>query len=285
MLLKVPTSDKLWSKAIEIIQNLKKSDSKDMLFDFEKAAGSMDRSDYHHAIKKLYEQTMKSKPETDKRPYQYAEAIVDLCYNYQLEYSICNSSKHYNVSELASDNVEDLPTFGADFLLRLKETWDMGDFDNRFLLDETNVFNNFGKSSDGKDTLERAKIIQNFSRADRILTANKEHKVNSGDDLIHRYEHDIDAQRTSQKNSIEAFIGKNLVSVALGVVIMYGLELLNNFLQDISPVRLNFFFKTLIFWLLAEFITDRLSSKTSWVLSLSDELKITLKSIADFYNS
>lgn len=49
-----------------------------------------------------------------KRAFYLAEAVVDLCYNYACEISICNTSKHYNISELSKD-CHQRPTFEADF--------------------------------------------------------------------------------------------------------------------------------------------------------------------------
>lgn len=50
--------------------------------------------------------------------YQYAEAIIDLCYNYANEISICNISKHYNVDDVLNGN-NDHNTFKEDFFDKL----------------------------------------------------------------------------------------------------------------------------------------------------------------------
>ena len=63
-------------------------------------------------------------PDGELKYYQYAEAIVNLCYNYTCEMSICNVSKHYNVNELRLKG--EMPTFRSDFLSRLSQDWNQG---------------------------------------------------------------------------------------------------------------------------------------------------------------
>ena len=65
--------DPLWDKAIHIIKNLSCYQN-----------GNNDRSVYLHKIK----QKFKEDASKCKTPYQYAEAIINICYNYACELSM-----------------------------------------------------------------------------------------------------------------------------------------------------------------------------------------------------
>lgn len=260
--LEMPSSDTLWNEAIEILKSI--------------GTSSNDRSVYYHKILNAY----KDSGAEDKRTYQYAEAIVDLCYNYQLEYSVCNSSKHYNVDELSSDGPEGMPTFGADFSMRLKQSWDIGDLDNRFLLEETNAFEEYGK----KDPRSCKRIIRDITRASRLFKNKHSKESSSGEEDVHRYEYNITSQRRRQKSSIGISIGKNLISMIISILFVCAFELISNYIQDMVQINISFFAKTLLFLFITELITTGLSQMTSkWVLSLSEALAIMVTSITDLF--
>ena len=87
----------MWSKAIQILKDINKQIDKNI----------MSRTIWHQ---KLYEH----RNDNDASYYQYAEAIVDLCYNYRQELSIYNISKHYNTKELEEFKTKRIaPTFTA----------------------------------------------------------------------------------------------------------------------------------------------------------------------------
>ena len=121
--------DPLWDKAIHIIKNLSCYQN-----------GNNDRSVYLHKIKqKFIEDASKC-----KTPYQYAEAIINICYNYACELSICNVTKHYDVNELSENFSGEKTTFRSDFLNRLNQDWHDGNLaDEKYLLDETMYFKEF----------------------------------------------------------------------------------------------------------------------------------------------
>lgn len=114
----------LWHNAIDIIKNLSTYEKK-----------SNDRSDYLRELKKRNIET-----NNDVAPYQYAEAIINLCYNYACESSICNISKHYSVQEIIENHIIDENTsYFWDFRSRLSEYWQDGkNAGIRFLTEETN---------------------------------------------------------------------------------------------------------------------------------------------------
>ena len=120
----------------------------------------MSRTIWHQ---KLLEQQYNGKVEH----YQYAEAIVDLCYNYRQELSIYNVSKHYNTQELKSITVSgDAPTFTADFLRRLKQDWNNGNnADKRYLQDEIDkidLFHDFKHLPNWKIGMSILKVVRNM---------------------------------------------------------------------------------------------------------------------------
>lgn len=121
--------DPLWDKAIHIIKNLSCYQN-----------GNNDRSVYLHKIK----QKFKEDASKCKTPYQYAEAIINICYNYACELSICNVTKHYDVNELSENFSGEKTTFRSDFLNRLNQDWHDGNLaDEKYLLDETMYFKEF----------------------------------------------------------------------------------------------------------------------------------------------
>ena len=115
------------------------------------------RSVYIRKLKKLVETG------TNVKGCQYAQAIVDLCYNYACESSISNVSRHYDVRDLEDwgSACHGENTFECDFSKRLKRTWDGGrKRDERYLVDEKNDFKTFklGKYSPPK-IVNAARIV------------------------------------------------------------------------------------------------------------------------------
>ena len=85
----------LWKDAIDIIKKLE-------TFRDEKN----DRSVYLRELLETFQKQNETgktdeikKSEKNRVKYQYAEAILNFCYNYACELSICNISKHYNLEK------------------------------------------------------------------------------------------------------------------------------------------------------------------------------------------
>lgn len=138
------------------------------------------RSVYVRRLKESYEGYTGGSGVT-AQSYRYAEAIVNLCYNYACEASIRNTSKHYNVAEIR-EGMPNKPTFVLDFCHRLEQDWgtDKGDSvfngniylahqrkpryidrEERYLKDETNEFISF-------DVERYRKVLPDFSEAGRM---------------------------------------------------------------------------------------------------------------------
>lgn len=268
----IPTSNhQLWNEAKDIILSLKdvyegivKRDVPVFIYDKEK--GSIDRSDYHHAIKHLYERA----DSPNITAYQYAEAIVDICYNYQLEYSICNSSKHYNLSEFDSENPKEWVTFASDFFARLEQLWSIGDNQNRFLLNETNVFDEFEMTSE----------VPDFSKALRMTSYVKKDYSEESIENIKRYEYETSQQKSTRKRKMLSSIRKKVLFSVICFVIALSIEVifeliqneLDGFLNNIFPSVVWVALEVLLILGVTEFITSKIHKKFPDFLQLSDAL-------------
>ena len=112
--------DKLYEEALEEIEKLEayKSDSN---------VHSQYRSDYLNGLKKSELET-KQNAETTGDAYKkavtrfrYAETIINTCYNYTVEASILNISRHYDLIERDGLLMPDKESFYADCRLRIQE--------------------------------------------------------------------------------------------------------------------------------------------------------------------
>lgn len=212
---------------------------------------------------------LKERAIEESQVYRYAEAIINLCYNYACENSIRNISKHYNVSELLNPEVG-MPTFQADFMARLAQDWRNGkDQEKRYLQDETNAFVPFSQF----------RRIPRLEEAVR-LTEYTEYK-NKGQEnaeKIPRYEYDIKRQRKRHKGKIMGAIIKNGLFAILCILIACAIELLFNIGQDALDNYIHFdtvvlgIVETLVLLFVTEAITTGLSKVLPDVLSLSDAL-------------
>lgn len=204
-------NDALWKDAIEIIKSLSAYNDK-----------NRNRSVYLHEIKKKSMKT-NSKPVS---VFQYAEAIVNLCYNYACELSICNAVKHYDVNELFDKSSDDKPTFRADFFNRLEQDWRNGYIANqRYLLDETMYFNDF----------EQEKALPNFKTAARYTEYISYKTIDQNDDLIYRYEYNFKEKVRNHKKELFVSIAKNLSLAVFCLFIAFFIDLLLDNTKDAFP--------------------------------------------------
>ena len=263
MQLTQPSNVDLWEKAKHIIRSLDAFKNK-----------SNDRSQYHHDIYHAYKRDENELGVIDKALYQYAEAIVDLCYNYQLEYSIGNSSKHYNVDEFSSEYSEQWVTFSEDFFFRLGETWSLGDNDKRYLLDDPNSF----------EIYQPEKGFPSFCRAVRMIDyANEKRKKKTSED-VHRYEYNLKNQRKNNKERIEATIVKKIAFMIITIVVACLMELIINSLQNYfeSIIPWNFVTETIIFLIVTELITWILSRLIKGFIQFSEAVGCLAQLVKDF---
>lgn len=287
-----PYNENLWNKAKSILLSFEKDNKYISIFNFSKSIGSFDRSDYHHALKELYEKT---NSEADKLGFQYAEAIVDLCYNYQLEYSIRNSSKHYDINEFSSNVSEQWESFSKDFFSRLNKTWsfDSKNLDNRYLLDETCKLNKFMFS----DKIIK-KELPDFSFAVRVsdYSNNNSNSVLEYKDNICRYEFRFNNQVKQHKKAIYNNIWKKILifvipSIVIACLLEFALQALQTItdtsIENIFPLIYEYygkarsFVETIVFLIIAEFSTWGLSKLVSFYAKKRFDKDVELLSLSE----
>lgn len=202
-----------------------------------------------------------------KRAFYLAEAVVDLCYNYACEISICNTSKHYNISELSKD-CHQRPTFEADFRRRLLKHWKQGrDAEKRFLTEETDTFMPFTRVQD----------IPDFKLAVRAAGYTN-YDISYENEDIPRYEYQEVEQRGEQRREIRKGIGHKTMFTVLCFLVACVVELLmqgaQNMLDDYVDINDTVYsvVETLLFLVLTEAFSAFLSFCWPGFLSLSQAL-------------
>lgn len=234
------------------------------------------RSVYIRAIKE------KGRAATSIDVYRYAEAIVNLCYNYACEASICNISKHYNSDELLHDG--DMPTFGEDFFLRLAQDWNNGaNAEERFSYAESNFFKEYVKP----------KNLPFLSRALRLTQYDESNKKKSNEDATLRYEYRLKEQRRRhRRRSIGSILKKVLASLlcvlfaCMFAMFFQGLQDLvdgENILKiifDVKKLRHSLII-TIGFLFVTEFVTTILTKLFPGLVSLGEAISGLGRLIAD----
>lgn len=292
------SSDENWKESTKLIQRLPCFGKKEN-----------NRSVYHHEILQQYK-NRKVTPEACqvKTVYEYAEAIVDLCYLYTCEISIMNTSKHYNVDELLSENGP-YPTFQADFMARLDQVWNISNPDGRFLLDDSSEFIEFTRVDEIPDFTEAVRYVSYICERERIIDRKRNRKdVNASgicprkevpssdrkDFEVYRYEYKYGGQREDQKKSVLKTLHRRMRNASYCGLVAYGIEILVGLLED--NIALPFygvfiwaFVSTLMFMLLSEWITSGLSSllRHWWPeisISMSDAMGSLHKTMSDAWN-
>lgn len=257
-------NDLLWQDAISIIKSLETYRSH-----------NDDRSVYLREIKKLYKN--KKIDETNKKGFQYAEAIVNLCYNYACEISICNISKHYNLRELALNYAGEKTTFQSDFNHRLNQDWNHGcNADARYLTDETTHFEKFIQTNRIPDFSSAVRYTEYVSYQGDILE----------ESVIHRYEYKLDKRKRRHKGSILKSIAWKGIHALVCLILACSTEFVFNFLQDWfdAHIKLVPAIETLFFLFVTEAITSGISAQWPQFLSLSDALGRLGKLIEDGFS-
>lgn len=240
-----PEDDYLWSEAVSVITNLK----------------SYGNTNNRSKILREIKVASQDSPKANQQVYMYAEAIVNACYNYTCEISINNISKHYDINELSASACYEKISFRADFFSRLQQDWNIKDRRQRYLQDETDVFDEFLAVA----------AIPDFSEAVRLCDYSEESCETPADD-IHRYEFDLKKQQKERRKSILKSIGKKVLFSLICVLIACCIEIIFNIAQD----RLEVFFdtntfvmgliKTIFFLFVTEGITAGLSKLLSDII-------------------
>lgn len=212
----------------------------------------------------------------------YAEAIVNLCYNYACEISICNISKHYNTDELTGGG--DMPTFSEDFFLRLSQDWNGGkNLDARYSFEETNFFKAYVKSKD----------LPRLADALRLTQYDPGSKKTVIESSTPRYEYRLKEQRRSHKRRSMGLIFKRILASLLCVLFACIFAMFFQGLQDLvdgeNIIKIMLDMKslrhslilTLGFLFVTEFVTTILTGIFPGLVSLGEALGGMGRLIAD----
>lgn len=198
--------------------------------------GNDNRSNYLHDLQDHIDRH----GDNDRLICQYAEAIVNLAYNYACEISICNISKHYDIDELNPNSGGQI-SFESDFKNRLTQYMEIGDYDSRFLLKETNSYVDFSPN----------KKFPDFTKAVRL----NNYLSNSRDcqfDSVWRYENKLKQQRKKHKLAIIGAIGKRFLLAAICFCIAFGVEVLFQVIQGALDEFVNLSY---LWWIAIETFT------------------------------
>lgn len=250
----IPRTDELWLSSIEIIKQLPAFREE-----------SVNRSVYLREIKDAYKST-----DCSPVPFQYAEAIINLCYNYTCEASICNTSKHYNTDEIIGSNqIDENTSFYRDFLSRLNIDWSNGEnAEKRYLTDESNSF---------VPLSDTEQIPKKFSRAVRLIEYIKE-KDTPAADKTQRYEFNAEQEQKKHKNNIRKKLILKILTVLFFVAVAFVAVILSNDIQNLlsEQAQINGWFiksaLTVAILLITEGITMIIKKWRPTFMTLSDAL-------------
>ena len=201
---------------------------------------------------------------------KYAEAIINLCFNYACEISICNTSKHYDVEELRPNGTAQGDSFKTDFFRRLDSYWDGGkSAENRFPLHETNHYERF----------RALDLIPDFSKAVRLCTYEIDEAPRSQAlEYVPRYEEGIAQQELAQKHRILSCIWRDIAVSLLCLLITVLLEFASGWFQDALNLQLGDAtpvfgaLETILFLLLSEAVSVMIQRVYDGFPSLSEAL-------------
>lgn len=213
-------------------------------------------------ITELRRYSEKTADQAERKSLQYAELIVNLCYNYTVEYSIWGSSKHYSVDSLGNESVDN--SFGNEFFSRLAYEWNDGECaEERFLQPESNVFRLY----DGP--------FPAWRKGNRII--GRRAKIQNGRVESPIYEYRFDEERKARKKIDRINIGKVIVTTVAYIALIFLIDQLmsrvESFLGEV--IKSSVIFLVLI---VASTCVDRILQ----VPDIFECVKMVGLSIADF---
>ncbi len=202
-------------------------------------------------------------PQKEKPACKLAEAIVNICYNYTCEASICDISKHYDFNEIDAENSE-YKTFKEDFFNRLRQHLGNGDF----LQGESNDFVPYEWRIYSKKNKIKSKI-PDFEQAVRTYALINSHKKNRSkriysipENKIPRYEYKLNEQNRTYKVNMFIQLLKRLLTFIVCIGIAIGINFGLSQLEEIG-----FNFSTLVASILVSILFLALGECITWLLS------------------
>ncbi len=249
---------KLWDETINILNEIKNQ----FVRDSENKKNN--RSVWIKKIKAL-------EGSRNKENLQYAELIVDLCYNYTIELSICGVSKHYE----RDGHIE---SFKQEFFSRLKYDWNDGqDAEHRFLQEETNEYTMYKHESINWEHGLRM-ILRNKKLEKDSEKVDDEHN-NKENEKIKLYEWNYESERKKEKGKDFVNIFKAITITLIYSILLYFMDSKISLLQNyITP-----FCKSIITFLVIAFLNDIISKCFNFP-SILECFEVLKKSIVDLFN-
>jgi len=261
-------------------------------------ANNQNRSVYHSELLTRYK---KQEMESDQiKKYMFAEAIIDTCYNYTCEISICNVSKHYDIGGLS--NGTDYSSFKRDFENRLIREWDNGtDSEHRYLQENTNEFVAYQINQKTFPEFSTAVRIAEYDEQSRQTQENHDYQrkreVNQSSQIL-GYENGIKEQVSTFERSVKGVMRRKALFAILGLAFVCLVEILFNLVQSTFDGLSNFqnvlygIPEVLLFLIVSEILGAVLSwvlnhlpwnknKDTSVFLSLSDSISALKELIGD----
>lgn len=180
------------------------------------------RSVWINSLHSLFQN--KQLKENNVEMYQIAEAVIDLCYNYALEDSILNISKHYT-----NDSTTDNKSFFYDFFNRLKLYLKSN---HNFLQPDSRKF-----VLDNKFTLpkwETAALIVEQIKSNKMTNKFLKVKNENDKDSILYYEENFRTENIIWNSLIFLNLISHTIIVLLGIVAFFIFENLSGKIQEIT---------------------------------------------------
>lgn len=206
------------------------------------------------------------------RILSFVECIIHLCYNYTVEYSMYNVSKHYETAPfLYGENA----SFRADFFGRLRYEWERDSgHEERCLKEESNQFQWF----------DDTKQCPDWDLALRMLQKGSEPSIDEGRTAL--YENDYFKRREARKKQnyhhLIKIVGASLLSL-IPIILYMWIEDSATGLSDqvISQLFSNDIVKVILVFVAANFMT-LIMEKIATVSNLWEIIKACKRSWKDF---
>lgn len=183
---------------------------------------------------------------------EYAEAVLDLCYNLTMEDSIYGISKHYDPNDIESCR--------EWFKSKLKDYWEKEIAPSHvFPAKDSTTWELYqGKLPDWSCAI-RILQMKNVQETLELKPALENEKLQTGS----RYEVGMEKELKEWDKSIHKGIKRNIIDALIGVVIFVGIELGMNYLQDIVSVEGELSLAATIGWAVLQVIAFGILS--SWI--------------------
>ena len=205
------------------------------------------------------------------RILSFVECIIHLCYNYTVEYSMYNVSKHYETAPfLYGENA----SFRADFFGRLRYEWERDSgHEERYLKEESNQFQWF----------DDTKQCPDWDLALRMLQKEAEPSIDEGRTAL--YENDYFKRRKARKEQnyhhLIKIVAASLLSL-IPIILYMWIEDSATGLSDqvISQLFSNDIVKVILVFVAANFMT-LIMEKIATVSNLWEIIKACKRSWKD----